>query len=71
MSQDVKHFSWLAEEGHETAPVAVVREAVQCTDVPDNDNSIYTSCEQEKSFAEEKSELAGVKKMTSNSTTNN
>ena len=62
MSQDVKHFSWLAEEGHEAAPVAVVREAVQCTDIPDNDNSIYTSCEQEKSFDEEKSEFVGDKR---------
>ena len=61
MSQDVKHFSWLAEEGHEAAPVAVVREAVQCTDTPDNDNSIYTSCEQEKSFDEEKSALVSAK----------
>ena len=63
MSQDVKHFSWLAGGGHEAAPAAVVREAVQCTDIPDNDNSIYTSCVQEKSFDEGKSELVGAKKI--------
>ena len=59
MSQDVKHFSWLAEAA---APVAVVREAIQCIETPDNDNSIYTSCVQEKSFDEEKSELVGAKR---------
>ena len=59
MSQDVKHFS----EGHEAAPVAVMREAVQCTDIPDNDNSIYTSCEQEKCYDENKSQLVGAKKI--------
>ena len=63
MPQNVKHFSWLAEEGHEAAPVAVAREAVQCTDTPDNDNSVYTSCEQEKSFDENKSQLVGAKKI--------
>ena len=63
MSQDVKHFSWLAEEGHEAAPVAVVREAVQCTDIKDNNNSIYTSCEQEKSYVKEKSQLVCAKKI--------
>ena len=63
MSQDVKHFSWLAEEGHEAAPVAVVREAIQCTDTPDNDNSIYTSCEQEKCYDGKKSQLVGDKKI--------
>ena len=56
-----KHFLWLAE-GHEAAPVAVVRETVQCTDIPDNDDSFYISCEQEKSFDEEKSELVGGKR---------
>ena len=56
-----KHFSWLAE-GHEEAPVAVVRKAVQCTDTPDNDDSFYTNCEQEKSFDKEKSELVGAKR---------
>ena len=58
-----KHFSGLAEEGHEAAPAAPVRKAVQCTDIPDNENSIYTSWEQEKSFDEKKSQLVGVKKI--------
>ena len=51
MSQDVKDFVWLANEA---APMTVMREAVQCTETPDNDNTIYTSCEQEKCYVEKK-----------------
>ena len=62
MSHMVNHFQGLAgPEGHETSTVAaVVREPVQCTESTYNENyedSVYTSCEEEKYYNKEKSEL--------------
>ena len=60
MSQ-IKIFQGQAEpERYETTTAAVAREAVQCTDTTDilnYEDFIYTNCDEEKSYEEEKSEL--------------
>ena len=53
MSDTLKLFPWLAEEEHDAG---AVREPIQCTD-NDNMNSIYASCEEEKNYIKEKSQL--------------
>ena len=64
MSQEVKHFqgqAGLEEVQETTTPTTAVARAVQCTEATNNMNYyedfIYTSCEEEKSFDEDKSEL--------------
>ena len=55
----VKPFPGLVEGEHKAEATAVVREAVQCTDIGNKnyEDSLYCSCETETNYIKEKSRL--------------
>ena len=59
MSDMLKPFPWLAEGGYDAGATAAVRDAIQCTDTGNMnyEDSIYASCEEEKNYIKEKSQL--------------